>query len=94
MEKQYEIFADDAKWEFIQFRANPTLKRDMHIYAKQADMSLSVILRMVCSRLLNNKRTFPGYQGDPSEEIRSAVDDIKEMSPVISRQLRINPRRY
>jgi len=93
MDRQLRMFdTDGEKWEMIQFRVDPELKNDIQVWCKQQRLPLSVLLRMMISKVLDNRRTYPGYQTEPTEEIKSACEDVLELLPIIMHQRKIYGR--
>ena len=86
MERQYSFNESDDKWDTVQFRIDPGLKKDMQIWCKTQSIPFSVLLRLICKRILSNRQTFPGYQKEPTTEITAAVGDVQIMLPVVVKQ--------
>lgn len=94
MDKQYRLFEDDTKWDVIQFRVDPEMKTDIHIWCKQHQIPVSVFLRMVCGKVLSNRRSFPSCEKEATNEIRASVEDTVDVLPTINKQRKINSRMY
>ena len=93
MDKRFRLFdTDGEKWEMIQFRVDPDLKEDFQIWCKQQRIPLSVIMRMLMVKILDNRRTYPGYQTESTEELKAACEDVLELLPMIMKQRKIYGR--
>ena len=93
MDRQLRLFdTDGEKWEMIQFRVDPDLKEDIQIWCKQQRLPLSVLLRMLIVKIIDNRRTYPGYQTEPVEEIKSACEDVLDLLPTILKHRKVYGR--
>jgi len=81
---------DDVKWEIIQFRTTPELKRDFNVWIKKHGLTISVYLRMVMMKTLENDLVVKDMR--TIRPIENAVEEVQEMLPVYTKYG--NQRRY
>jgi hypothetical protein len=78
----------------IQINVNPEDKRKIQIWCKEHDLSVSVYLRMVIKKTLENYRSIPGWTKEPTRQINVAVGDIQVLLPAIIKQREISKKIY
>ena len=98
-EFQYDFMGNngsDIKWELIQFRITAESKRDIQLWCNDHQIPLSVLLRLVINKMINNCRELPGVvnKAEPTDQVNIATNEVIGYLPVIKKQREINRRMY
>ncbi len=94
MSRQYRLFDDDSKDAIMQFKCDPIMKRDFILWCAEKRIPYAVIFRVFVEKVLDNRRTYPGYQTNTTKELQAACTDVIEFVPILVKQHRVNPGLY
>lgn len=85
---------DEAKWEVIQFRIDPIMKQRIHLWCRSNRIPLSVLLRIVCAKILNIRENSFGRPTEATQEVDLAVTQVDDFVPTIVKQRERGHRIY
>lgn len=79
-----DLYRDETKWDLLQVRISPDQKQDIKKWCLEHGLTLSVYLRMVIAKTLNDDKTMKDSR--QIEPVINAVQEVYDVLPMILRQ--------